>query len=202
MASSKGTPRPSRDEALQAVRTLLGWMGENPDREGLAGTPRRVIDAFREYAQGLEQDPDAVLATTFGEIEHYDEIILLRAIRFNSLCEHHLAPITGYVHIGYIPHERVVGISKLARLVDIYARRPQVQERMTANIAQCIERVLKPRGVAVVVEGVHHCLTTRGVQKHGVSMITSQMLGLFRKNLATREEFLSLIHKTSSFPRD
>ena len=187
--------QPSRDEALEAVRTLLAWMGDDPTREGLRETPRRVVDAFTEYAEGLHQDASGVLTTTFGDINHYDEIMVLRAIRFNSLCEHHLAPMSGYVHIGYIPHARVVGISKLARLVDIFARRPQVQERLTADIAQTINNTLKPKGVAVVVEATHHCLTSRGVKKHGTSMVTSQMLGLFRDNHATREEFLSLMRQ-------
>lgn len=187
--------KPSRDEALEAVRTLLAWMGDDPTREGLVETPRRVVDAFSEYAEGLHQDATKVLTTTFGDVNHYDEIIVLRAIRFHSLCEHHLAPMSGYVHIGYIPQARVVGISKLARLVDVFARRPQVQERLTADIAQTINNTLKPKGVAVVVEATHHCLTSRGVKKHGTSMVTSQMLGLFRDHHATREEFLSLMRQ-------
>ena len=190
--------QPSRDEALKAVRTLLAWIGEDPTREGLIETPRRVVDAFTEYTEGLRQDPRSVLTTTFGEVNDYDEIIVLRDIRFHSLCEHHLAPVTGYAHIGYIPQKRVVGISKLARLVDVFARRPQVQERLTADIAKTINEILKPKGVAVVVEATHHCMVSRGIKKPGTSMVTSQMLGLFRDNLATREEFLSLMRQRTA----
>lgn len=191
-------PKPSRDEALNAVRTLLAWIGEDATREGLIETPRRVVDAFTEYTAGLHQDPRDVLTTTFGEVNNYDEIIILRDIRFHSLCEHHLAPVTGCAHIGYIPQKRVVGISKLARLVDVFARRPQVQERLTADIAKTINDILKPRGVAVVVEATHYCMVARGIKKPGTSMVTSQMLGLFRDNLATREEFLSLMRQRTT----
>jgi GTP cyclohydrolase I len=185
--------QPSRDEAEAAVRTLLLWAGDDPDREGLRDTPRRVIDAFKDYFSGYDADPADVLKRTFEETDGYDEMILLRDIRFESHCEHHLAPIIGRVHVAYLPHHRVVGISKLARIVDIYARRLQIQETMTAQIANTIAAILEPKGVAVVMEAVHHCMTTRGVHKPGVVMTTSRMLGAFREDAATRREFLAML---------
>ena len=170
-------PRPSREEAKSAVETLLRWAGDNPMREGLRCTPERVVKSYEEYFRGYDIDPDALLKRTFEEVEGYDEIVLLRDIRFESFCEHHMAPIIGHVHIGYLPSNRVVGISKLARVVDAYAKRLQIQEKMTAQIANSIDEALQPRGVAVVIEGEHHCMTTRGIHKPGTNMITSTMLG-------------------------
>jgi GTP cyclohydrolase I len=185
--------RPSREEAEAAVRTLLLWAGDDPDREGLKDTPRRVTESFGDFFSGYGADPADVLKRTFEETDGYDELILLRDIRFESHCEHHLAPIIGRVHIGYLPHRRVVGISKLARIVDIYAKRLQIQEKMTAQIANTIASILEPKGVAVVIEAVHHCMTTRGVHKPGVVMTTSRMLGAFREDAATRREFLAIL---------
>jgi GTP cyclohydrolase I len=185
--------RPSREEALEAVRTLLRWAGDDPTREGLLGTPDRVVRAYGEFFSGYDEDPVALLQRTFEEMDGYDEIVMLKDIRFESHCEHHIAPIIGKVHIAYLPSNRVVGISKLARLVEVYAKRLQVQEKMTAEIAACIDSVLKPHGVAVVVEGVHECMTTRGVHKSDVSMVTSRMLGVFRDHAETRNEFFSAI---------
>lgn len=185
--------RPSRAEAEHAVRTLLRWAGDDPTREGLLGTPGRVARAFEEWFAGYERDPVDYLQRTFEEVENYDEMVVLRDIRFESHCEHHLAPIIGRAHIGYLPSGRVVGISKLARVVDLYAKRLQIQEKMTAQIANSIEEVLKPEGVAVVLEATHQCMTTRGVHKSGVTMVTSRMLGAFRNNPSTRREFLTLI---------
>jgi GTP cyclohydrolase I len=180
-------------EAEEAVRTLLRWAGEDPAREGLADTPTRVVKAYRDWFSGYEIDPAAYLARTFEEVAGYDEMIVLRDIPFESFCEHHMAPIIGRAHVGYLPTDKVVGISKLARVVDAYARRFQVQEKLTAQIAHCIGLVLKPRGVGVVIDAVHQCMTTRGVHKRGVSMITSQMLGTFREDARTRAEFLRFI---------
>ena len=185
--------RPSQKDAEEAVRTLLRWAGDDPDREGLSETPARVARAYREWFRGYEEDPVDYLQRTFEEVEGYDEMVVLRDIRYESFCEHHLAPIIGVAHVGYIPTERVVGISKLARVVEAYAKRLQVQEKMTAQIAKCIEQVLQPLGVAVVVEGEHHCMSTRGVHKPGVTMVTSTMLGAFRTNATTRREFLDYI---------
>jgi GTP cyclohydrolase I len=185
--------RPSRAEAEDAVRTLLRWAGDDPAREGLAATPARVVRAYEEWFSGYHNDPRQYLSRTFEEISGYDEMVLLRDIRFESHCEHHLAPIIGRVHIGYLPRNRVVGISKLVRLVDVFAKRLQIQEKMTAEIAGCLNSVLKPLGVAVVIEAVHECMTTRGVHKADVAMVTGQMLGAFRKNAVTRQEFLSAI---------
>jgi GTP cyclohydrolase IA len=185
--------RPSRGEAENAVRTLIRWAGDDPKREGLRGTPARVVRAYEEWFAGYFDDPREYLQRTFEEVAGYDEIVLLRDIRFESHCEHHIAPIIGRVHIGYLPRKRVVGISKLARLVDVYAKRMQVQEKMTAEIASCLNTVLKPFGVAVVVEAAHECMTTRGVHKPTVTMVTSRMLGVFRKNTETRHEFLSAL---------
>jgi GTP cyclohydrolase I len=187
--------RPSQDEAEAAVRTLIRWAGDDPNREGLRETPRRVVDAFREFFAGYEADPVDILRRTFEETDGYDEMVLLRDIRFESHCEHHVAPIIGRAHIGYLPHRRVVGISKLARIVDIYARRLQIQEKMTAQIANTIQEILEPKGVAVVIEAAHQCMTTRGVHKAGVVMTTSRMLGAFREDPSTRREFLAMIGK-------
>ena len=180
-------------EAEEAVRTLLRWAGEDPAREGLVDTPRRVVEAYRDWFSGYTVDPAAYLRRTFEEVAGYDELIVLRDIRFESHCEHHMAPIIGRAHVGYLPTDKVVGISKLARVVETYARRFQVQEKLTAQIAHCIEGVLKPRGVGVVIDATHQCMTTRGVHKSGVSMVTSQMLGSFREDPSTRSDFLRLI---------
>jgi GTP cyclohydrolase I len=190
--------RPSREQAEEAVRTLLAWTGDDPTREGLIDTPKRVAKAFEEWFGGYAEDPEAYLARTFEEVEGYDEMITLRDIRFESHCEHHLAPIIGRAHVAYLPTNKVVGISKLARVVETYAKRLQVQEKMTAQIANCIQKVLEPKGVAVVIEAAHQCMTTRGVHKTGVSMVTSTMLGDFRRNPLTRREFLSIIGNPSS----
>ena len=183
----------SRDEAEAAVRTLLRWAGEDPAREGLLDTPKRVAKAYEEWFKGYTLDPDEYMARTFEEVGGYDELIVLRDIEYESHCEHHMAPIIGKVHVGYLPNGKVVGISKLARVVEAYAKRFQVQEKMTAQIAGCIQRALQPLGVGVVVEGAHECMTTRGVHKRGVSMITSKMLGSFREDARTRAEFLRFI---------
>ena len=193
-ASGTAGARPSRTEAEVAVRTLIRWAGDNPDREGLVGTPARVVRAYEEWFSGNFENPQEYLQRTFEEVAGYDEIVLLRDIRFKSHCEHHIAPIIGRVHIGYLPRDRVVGISKLVRLVDVYAKRLQVQEKMTAEIAQCLNFVLKPFGVGVVVEATHECMTTRGVHRPEVSMVTSCMLGSFRTQAETRNEFLSTIN--------
>jgi GTP cyclohydrolase IA len=190
---AKSRSKPSRRSAEQAVRTLLAWAGEDPNREGLRDTPQRVVDAYREWYSGYQIDPAAYLRRTFKEVGGYDEMIVLRDISFESHCEHHMAPIIGRVHIGYLPADKVVGISKLVRVVEGYARRFQVQENLTAQIADCITQVLKPRGVGVVVDAVHECMTTRGVHKRGVSMVTSRMTGTFRSDARTRTEFLSFI---------
>jgi GTP cyclohydrolase I len=180
-------------EAEEAVRTLLRWAGEDPKREGLRETPKRVVNAYRDWYSGYAVDPRDYLQRTFEEVAGYDEMVVLRDIEFESHCEHHMAPIIGKAHVGYLPTHKVVGISKLARVVDVYARRFQVQEKMTAEVARCISDVLKPRGVGVVVEAVHECMTTRGVHKRRVSMITSKMLGSFRSDARTRAEFLTFI---------
>ena len=187
--------RPSRKKAEQAVETLLLWAGEDTRREGLLDTPKRVAAAYEDWFSGYKEDPILFLERTFEEVEGYDEMIVLRGIAFESHCEHHMAPIIGVAHVGYLPSNKVVGISKLARVVDAFARRFQVQEKMTAQIANCIKDVLKPRGVGVVVDATHQCMTTRGVHKTGVSMVTSQMLGAFRKDARTRSEFLRMIGK-------
>jgi GTP cyclohydrolase I len=183
----------SREQAEEAVRTLLRWSGEDPQREGLLDTPRRVVKAYRDWFSGYAIDPEEYLARTFEEVCGYDELIVLRDIEFESHCEHHMAPIIGKAHVGYLPDGKVVGISKLARVVETFARRFQVQEMMTSQIANCIETVLKPRGVGVVVVGAHECMTTRGIHKRGVSMVTSKMLGSFREDARTRAEFLRFI---------
>jgi GTP cyclohydrolase I len=191
-------PRPSREEAERAIRTLLRWAGDDPQREGLRDTPARVARAYEDWFSGYNVDPEEFLLRTFEEVEGYDDMIVLKDIRFESHCEHHLAPIIGRVHVGYLPTNKVVGISKLARVVEAYARRLQVQEKMNAQIAHCIQKVLEPQGVAVVIEGTHQCMTTRGVHKTGVTMVTSSMLGEFRKNPLTRREFLSVIGNPAS----
>jgi GTP cyclohydrolase IA len=185
--------KPSREEAEAAVRTLIRWTGDDPDREGLRATPSRVVRAYEEWFAGYAADPRDYLKRTFEETGGYDEVVVLRDIRFESHCEHHIAPIIGRVHIGYLPRNRVVGISKLARLVDVFAKRLQIQEKMTAEIASCLDTVLKPHGVAVVTEATHQCMTTRGIHKTGVSMVTSRMLGVFRDHAETRQEFLAAI---------
>lgn len=187
--------RPSREEAEKAVRILLRWAGDNPDREGLHDTPSRVVRAYEEFFEGYETDPRTLLERTFSEVEGYDEIVLLRDIRFESHCEHHLAPIIGRAHVAYLPRNRVVGISKLARVVDAYARRLQIQERLTAQIANTINEVLEPQGVAVIIESSHECMTTRGVHRPGVSMVTSSMLGVFRTNSDTRRELMAMLNR-------
>jgi GTP cyclohydrolase I len=198
--ADRASSRPSRTEAEDAVRTLIRWAGDDPSRPGMRGTPARVARAYEEWFSGYAEDPREYLNRTFEEIAGYDEVVVLRDIPFESHCEHHMAPIIGRAHIGYLPRNRVVGISKLARLVDVYARRFQIQEKMTAEIAGCLTSVLKPFGVAVVVEGAHQCMTTRGVHKPGVTMVTSQMLGVFRKRLETRQEFLSAINLRGAVP--
>jgi GTP cyclohydrolase I len=183
----------SKGAAEAAVKTLLRWAGDDPGREGLRDTPKRVVNAYQDWFSGYSADPGAYLRRTFEEVEGYDEMVVLRDISFESFCEHHMAPIIGRAHVGYLPTARVVGVSKLARVVDGYARRFQVQEKLTAQIAGCINEVLKPRGVGVVIDAVHQCMTTRGVHKRGVSMVTSKMLGSFRADASTRAEFLRFI---------
>jgi GTP cyclohydrolase I len=185
--------KPSREDAEAAVRTLLRWAGDDPSREGLLDTPRRVVDAYGDWFAGYATDPEGYLKRTFEEVAGYDEMVVLRDIEFESHCEHHMAPIIGRAHVGYLPDGKVVGISKLARVVDAYARRFQVQEKLTAQIAEVINRVLQPRGVGVVVEASHECMTTRGVHKRAVSMTTSTLLGSFREDARTRAEFLEFI---------
>jgi GTP cyclohydrolase I len=185
--------RPSREEAEEAVRTLIRWVGEDPDRDGLRETPARVVKAYHEYFQGYHHDPEAILKKTFEEIEGYDEMIVLRGIRFESHCEHHMAPIVGRAWVAYLPNGRVVGISKLARVVQAFAKRMQIQEKMTAQIANIIQDVLQPHGVGVVLKAEHHCMTTRGVMKPGTDLVTSRMLGAFRSDPMTRQEFLAMI---------
>jgi GTP cyclohydrolase I len=192
------TGKPSRAEAEEAIRTLLRWAGDDPTREGLLGTPDRVVRAYEEWFSGYEVDPADLLQRTFEEIEGYDEMVVLRDIRFESHCEHHMAAIIGKVHIAYLPERRVVGISKLARLVEVYGKRLQIQEKMTSQIANTLQDVLQPKGVAVVIEAAHQCMTTRGVHKSGVTMVTSRMLGAFRDNQSTRREFLSIIGNPTS----
>jgi GTP cyclohydrolase I len=190
---TKPPARPTREQAEAAVRTLLRWAGDDPAREGLLDTPKRVVDAYGDWFSGYAIDPREYMRRTFEEVAGYDELIVLRNIEFESHCEHHMAPIIGRAHVGYLPNDKVVGISKLARVVEGYARRFQVQEKMTAEIAACIYDVLKPRGAGVVVEAVHQCMTTRGVHKTGVSMVTSKMLGTFRSDARTRAEFLQFV---------
>ena len=192
------TAKPSRLDAEAAVRTLIRWAGDDPDREGLVDTPDRVVRSYEEFFSGYTADPKAILERTFEEVEGYDEIVLLRDIRLESHCEHHMVPIIGKAHVAYMPHRRVVGISKLARLVEAYAKRLQIQEKLTSQVANAIDEILQPLGTAVVVEAAHQCMTTRGVQKAGVTMVTSRMLGTFRENGETRRELLAMIGNTSS----
>lgn len=185
-------PRPTRAQAEEAVRTLLAWTGDDPDREGLLGTPDRVVRAYEEFFEGYQDDPVALLERTFEETENYNELVVLRDIRLESHCEHHIIPLIGKAHVAYLPDRRVVGISKLARLVDVFAHRLQIQEKLTAQIADTIHNVLKPRGVAVVVDAAHQCMTTRGVHKPGVSMVTSRMLGEFESSETLRRQFFAM----------
>src|SRR3954447_26348664 len=193
MPKAMKSSRPSRDQAEEAVRTLIRWAGDDPAREGLEGTPGRVARAYEEGFGGYRDDPKTLLQRTFEEVDGYDEVVVMRDIRFESHCEHHMAPIVGRVHIGYLPRSRVVGISKLARLVEAYAKRLQIQERMTAQIANTVNEVLKPQGVAVVVQATHGCMTTRGIHKSAASLVTSRMLGVFRRQPQTRQEFLAAL---------
>ncbi len=185
--------RPTREEAEAAVRTLIRWAGDDPLREGLLDTPARVTRAYEEFYRGYGEDPVALLERTFSEVEGYDEIVLLRDIRLESHCEHHMVPIVGRAHVAYLPDRRVVGISKLARLVDAFAHRLQIQEKLTAQIADTIQAVLRPHGTAVIIEAVHECMSCRGVHKTGVSMVTSRMLGVFRENRSTRQELMAMV---------
>ena len=196
-ATAATIDRPTREEAEEAVRTLLRWAGDDPTREGLMDTPGRVVRAYEEFFAGYDVDPVALLERTFEETDGYDEIVLLRDIRLETHCEHHVVPILGRAHVAYLPYRRVVGISKLARVVEAYAKRLQIQEKLTAQIANTIQDVLEPRGVAVVIEAAHQCMTTRGVHKSDVTMVTSRMLGAFRDNGETRREFLTMIGRTS-----
>ena len=191
--------KPTREEAEEAVRTLICWTGDNPDREGLVETPKRVVKAYEEFFEGYDMDPEEVLQKTFEEVQGYDDAVIVRNIRVESHCEHHIVPILGVAHIGYIPNNRVVGISKLARVVEIFGKRLQTQETMTAQIADTIQKVLEPKGVAVVVDASHQCMTTRGIHKTESSTITSRMLGAFRENPETRSEFMNLINSPKDF---
>lgn len=191
--------KPTKEEALKAVETLISWAGDDPTREGLIETPDRVIRAYKEFFAGYDEDPEKVLTKTFEEVEGYDDAVIVRNIRVESHCEHHMVPILGVAHVGYIPNKRVVGISKLARIVDIYGKRLQTQETMTAQIADTIQRVLEPKGVAVVIDAGHQCMSTRGIHKTESSTITSRMLGSFRDNIETRSEFMHLIHSPKAF---
>ena len=199
-AAGERTPvrRPSREQAEEAVRTLLLWAGDDPMREGLRDTPARVASAYREWFGGYDLDPADYLSKTFEEVEGYDEMVVLRNVRFESFCEHHIAPIVGQAHVAYLPNRRVVGISKLARVVDAFAKRLQIQERMTSQIANAVNEVLQPKGVGVVIEAAHGCMTTRGVHKSGLTMVTSQMIGAFRDDASTRREFLAAIGNPTS----
>jgi GTP cyclohydrolase IA len=186
-------PKPTRKEAEEAVKTLISWAGDDPSREGLLETPKRVVESYKEFYAGYGQDPDEILSKVFEEVEGYDEIIIVKDILLESHCEHHMVPILGKAHVAYIPNKRIVGISKLARLVDLYAKRLQTQEAMTAQIADTIERVLKPKGVAIVIDAAHQCMSSRGVHKTETSTVTSRMLGAFRENPKSRMEFMNLI---------
>jgi GTP cyclohydrolase I len=191
--------KPSREEAEEAVRTLISWTGDDPDREGLIETPKRVVKAYEEFFEGYDMDPEEVLQKTFEEVQGYDDAVIVRNIRVESHCEHHIVPIIGVAHVGYIPNNRVVGISKLARVIEIFGKRLQTQETMTAQIADTIQKVLEPKGVAVVVDASHQCMTTRGIHKTESSTITSRMLGAFRDNPETRSEFMNLIKSPKDF---
>ena len=186
-------PLPSQEEVEEAFRTIIRSTGEDPNRDGLLETPKRATNAYKEYFAGYQKDPEMILQKTFEEIEGYDEMVVLRGIPFESHCEHHLAPIIGQAWVAYVPNGHVVGISKLARVVDAYAKRLQIQEKMTAQIANCVDKVLSPQGVGVIIKAEHHCMTTRGIHKRGTDMVTSRMLGCFRDNSITRQEFLSLV---------
>ena len=190
---SSNNHKPSREEAKEAVKTMLAWAGDNPNREGLIETPDRVVSAYEEFFAGYDMDPDEILDKTFEEVAGYDEMVIVKDVRLESHCEHHMVPFIGIAHVAYIPHKRVVGISKLARIVDVYAKRLQTQETMTAQIADTIQRVLEPRGVAVVIDAEHQCMSTRGVHKSETSTVTSRMLGIFRTDERTRSEFMNLI---------
>ncbi len=192
-SDARSLARPTQEEAEAAIRTLIRWAGDEPSREGLIDTPARVARSYLEFFNGYTQDPVSMLERTFEEVEGYDEIVLLRDIRVESHCEHHMVPIVGRAHVAYLPHRRVVGISKLARVVDAYSHRLQIQEKLTAQIANTIHEVLQPLGTAVIIDAAHECMTTRGVHKTGVSMVTSRMLGVFRDDPATRRELLSMI---------
>ena len=191
--------QPTREEAEEAVRTLICWTGDDPDREGLIETPKRVVKAYEEFFEGYNMDPEEVLTKTFEEVQGYDDAVIVRNIRVESHCEHHIVPILGVAHVGYIPNNRVVGISKLARVIEIFGKRLQTQETMTAQIADTIQKVLQPKGVAVVVDASHQCMTTRGIHKTESSTITSRMLGAFRDNPETRSEFMNLINSPKDF---
>jgi len=197
-AERQAASRPSVEEAKEAVRTLLRWAGDDPDREGLQDTPERVVRAYEEWFAGYDEDPVSTLRQTFEETNGYDEMIVLRDIRVESFCEHHIAPVIGKAHVAYLPDQRIIGISKLARLVEVFARRLQVQEKLTTQISSAIAEVLRPKGVAVIIEASHHCMTTRGVHKTGTTLVTSDMLGAFRDDPLTRREFLSLIGNPAS----
>lgn len=190
--------KPTREEAEAAVRTLIQWAGDDPEREGLLDTPARVVRSYSEFFAGYEIDPADLLATTFSEVDGYDEMVVLKDIRFESYCEHHMVPIIGKAHVAYLPNQRVVGLSKLARLVDAYAKRLQIQEKMTVQIADTLNATLEPKGVAVILEAAHQCMSTRGVHKAGASMVTSRMLGAFRDDPSTRREFLAIIGQSAS----
>ena len=190
---STSKSKPTREEAKQAVKTMLAWAGDNPDRERLLETPERVVSAYEEFFAGYDMNPDHILSKTFEEVAGYDEMVIIKDVRLESHCEHHMVPILGKAHVAYIPHKRVVGISKLARVVDVYGKRLQPQETMTAQIADTIQRVLEPKGVAVVIDAAHQCMTTRGVHKSETSTVTSRMLGIFRTDERTRSEFMNLI---------
>ncbi len=189
----KFNPDPSREEAMQAVKTLIAWTGDNPNREGLIETPKRVVDAYKEFFDGYKMNPDEILSKTFEEVEGYDEMVIIKNIRLESHCEHHIVPILGIAHVAYMPNKKVVGISKLARLVDVYAKRLQIQETLTAQIAETIQRVLDPLGVAVLIDASHQCMTTRGVHKPESSTVTKRMLGVFKTDENVRSEFMELI---------
>ncbi len=191
----KFNPNPSRDDAMQAVKTLIAWTGDNPNREGLIDTPRRVVDSYEEFFEGYKMNPEKILSTTFEEVEGYDELVLIKDIRLESHCEHHIVPIIGKAHVAYIPNKRVVGISKLARLVDAFAKRLQIQETLTAQIADTIQKVLNPLGVAVLIDASHQCMTTRGVRKPQSNTVTRRMIGVFKDDPIMRQEFLTLISK-------
>jgi GTP cyclohydrolase I len=196
--SNNPPTRPTRAEAEAAVRVLLRWAGDDPEREGLIDTPSRVVRSYEEFFVGYSVDPREILARTFSEVDGYDEMIVLKDIRFESYCEHHIVPIIGRAHVAYLPEHRVVGISKLARLVDAFAKRLQIQEKMTVQIADTLNEVLQPKGVGVILEASHQCMSTRGVHKAGVEMVTSRMLGTFRTDPSTRREFLAIVASPSA----